>query len=453
MKKLTVGSCFSGIGGLELGLEWTGGFETKWQIEIDPYASAVLRKHWPDVQRFSDITTVSNPPRVDVICGGFPCQDVSLAGARLGLDGKRSTLWTELFRLVCEVKPRWLVAENVSGLLSSDGGRFFGNILRDLAGGGYDAEWGMLSAAGVGAPHLRRRIFILAHTTSARSWGEGGNALHQGRETSPTGEKSLSKNAKRENGFAIGDDRATGENAPYSRLFGQAEHEIETTGPKQLGEAVANPKNSVGRADGAPQDRPRQQFGGTGSPDQPGIDWWATEPNVGRVASRISTELDGGRINEQMDDQEKDATERQLVWEVLREMWINQEFTATPSKLRNRRVPDSLSWLPYKNGPTRWNPPSKENKELLNLWERVSSLSFKEAQHLLSELLERIGEAQRHEAMEPWIDEPNIPRVAKGVVNRVDRLRCLGNAVVPQVAQKVGEMILSCEENNGEEGK
>src|SRR5690606_33792263 len=131
LRKLTVGSCFSGIGGLELGLEWTGGFETKWQIEIDPYASAVLQKHWPNVQRFSDITTVSNPPRVDVICGGFPCQDVSLVGARAGLEGKRSTLWSELFRLVREVRPRWLVAENVPGLLSSDGGRFMGNILRD----------------------------------------------------------------------------------------------------------------------------------------------------------------------------------------------------------------------------------------------------------------------------------------------------------------------------------
>lgn len=160
---ITVGSCFSGIGGLELGLERTRGFETKWQIEWDEYASRVLAKHWPAVKRYKDIRDVVRPESVDIICGGFPCQDVSLAGQRKGLEGKRSTLWGEMFRLICEVKPRWVVAENVPGLLSSDAGRFFGNILRDLAGAGYDAEWGVLSAQDVGANHLRERIFIVAY--------------------------------------------------------------------------------------------------------------------------------------------------------------------------------------------------------------------------------------------------------------------------------------------------
>lgn len=163
MKKLTVGSCFSGIGGLELGLEWTGGFETKWQIEMDAYASKVLEKHWPNVKRYSDIRDVVRPEPVDLICGGFPCQDVSLAGKRAGLEGQRSTLWREMFRLVCEVRPRWIVAENVRGLLSSDDGRFFGNILRDLAGIGYDAEWKMFLASKYGVPQNRWRVFIVAY--------------------------------------------------------------------------------------------------------------------------------------------------------------------------------------------------------------------------------------------------------------------------------------------------
>lgn len=133
---LTVGSCFSGVGGLELGLEWTGGFETKWQIENDEYAARVLAKHWPNVKRYSDIRDVVRPESVDLICGGFPCQDVSMAGARKGLSGERTTLWGEMFRIIREVKPQWVVAENVWGLLSSDNGQFFGNILRDLDGGG-----------------------------------------------------------------------------------------------------------------------------------------------------------------------------------------------------------------------------------------------------------------------------------------------------------------------------
>lgn len=161
---ITVGSCFSGIGGLELGLERTGGFKTKWQIEINDYASKVLEKHWPNVKRYRDIRDVSFPKRVDLICGGFPCQDVSLAGKRAGLGGNRSTLWSEMFRLVCEVKPRWVLAENVPGLLSSDDGRFFGNILRNLASAGYYAGWDLLSASEVGAPHNRKRLFIVANT-------------------------------------------------------------------------------------------------------------------------------------------------------------------------------------------------------------------------------------------------------------------------------------------------
>lgn len=166
--KLTIGSCFSGIGGIELGLEWTGGFETKWQIENDEYATRVLAKHWPHVKRYGDIRDVSFPERVDVITSGFPCQDVSLAGERKGLEGKRSTLWSESFRLICEVKPRWVVAENVPGLLSSDGGRFFGKIIRDLAGGGYRVRWRMLSSCGVGHSHMRYRVFIVAHSSGER---------------------------------------------------------------------------------------------------------------------------------------------------------------------------------------------------------------------------------------------------------------------------------------------
>lgn len=158
------GSLFSGIGGFDLGFE-RAGMTCAWQVEIDDFCNRVLEKHWPNVPRFRDVRDVgrNNLESVDVICGGFPCQDVSLAGNRLGLEGKRSTLWSEFYRIICEIRPRWVVIENVPGLLSSDDGRFFAKILRELSEGGYDAEWRIISASDVGAPHIRERLWIVAY--------------------------------------------------------------------------------------------------------------------------------------------------------------------------------------------------------------------------------------------------------------------------------------------------
>lgn len=163
MKRPTVGSLFAGIGGLDLGFE-RAGFETAWQVEIDDYASAVLAKNWPHVRRWKDIKTFPPEPvddwRVDVIVGGFPCQDISCAGKGAGLDGARSGLFYELIRVVGLLQPRAVVLENTSALLS----RGLGRVLAELAALGFDAEWHCIPAAYVGAPHIRDRIFILAHT-------------------------------------------------------------------------------------------------------------------------------------------------------------------------------------------------------------------------------------------------------------------------------------------------
>lgn len=158
---ITFGSLFAGIGGIDLGLE-RAGMVCKWQVEIDPFCQKVLQRHWPNVTRYSDVRECGkhNLEPVDLICGGFPCQDVSIAGERKGLEGERSTLWSEYARIIYELKPRWIVAENVRGLLSANDGRFFGTVLEDLARRGYDAEWQLLPANLLGAPHERERMFI-----------------------------------------------------------------------------------------------------------------------------------------------------------------------------------------------------------------------------------------------------------------------------------------------------
>lgn len=154
------GSLFSGIGGLDLGLE-RAGMTCAWQVEIEEYASRVLAKHWPDVPRFRDVRECGahNLEPVDLIAGGFPCQDVSDAGPKLGLEGERSGLWSEMFRIVCELRPRYLLVENVAALLH----RGMGRVLGDLASVGFDAEWSVLPACALGAPHPRERVFVVAY--------------------------------------------------------------------------------------------------------------------------------------------------------------------------------------------------------------------------------------------------------------------------------------------------
>jgi len=166
--KLTVGSLFAGIGGIELGLEWTGGFETVWQVEIDDYARRVLEKHWPNVRRWDDVRTFPPEPvdewRCDLVCGGFPCQDISDAGKGAGIDGSRSGLWSEFARVVRTLRPRYVLVENVAALLR----RGVGRVLGDLAQSGYDAEWSVLPAASYGAYHRRERLFLLAYPYQER---------------------------------------------------------------------------------------------------------------------------------------------------------------------------------------------------------------------------------------------------------------------------------------------
>jgi DNA (cytosine-5)-methyltransferase 1 len=158
-------SLFSGIGGLDLGLE-RAGWRCVAQVEIDPFCRRVLAKHWPDVPKFEDVRTFQgteiNEP-IDLIAGGFPCQDISNAQAsngrgRTGLDGARSGMWREFSRIIRAVRPRLCLVENVAALL----GLHFGRVLADLAESGFDAWWDCLPAAAVGARIFRDRVFIVA---------------------------------------------------------------------------------------------------------------------------------------------------------------------------------------------------------------------------------------------------------------------------------------------------
>ncbi len=159
---LTFGSLFSGIGGIELGLERAGFKQHRWYSEIDPYCIRVHEKHWPDVPNLGDVREVdwSTVERVDLICGGYPCQPFSFAGNRDGSEDERH-LWPFMRDAVRVLRPRFVLIENVPGHLSLG----FDRVLADLASLGFDASWSIVSACALGAPHARERLFCVAHST------------------------------------------------------------------------------------------------------------------------------------------------------------------------------------------------------------------------------------------------------------------------------------------------
>jgi DNA (cytosine-5)-methyltransferase 1 len=269
---MTFGSLFAGIGGFDLGFE-RAGMTCKWQVEIDPFARRVLEKHWPNVRRHDDVRTF--PPTndewgVDVICGGFPCQDISNAGKRAGIEGERSGLWSEYARIVCFLRPRFVVVENVSAILA----RGLGRVLGDLAACGYDTEWQCIPASAVGAPHRRDRLWIVAHTegsvfgANARGSRSGerasqgqaqGRALRQRLRRSNDG-RSLDSSS--ETRTAMADTASDGVSAKRNIL-------------KKTGLAASHRNDASGC----------RVASGVREPADQG--WWATEPAVGRVADGV----------------------------------------------------------------------------------------------------------------------------------------------------------------------
>lgn len=190
MSDLRYLSLFSGIGGFDLGFD-RAGMTCAGQVEYDEKARGVLARHWPDTPRLNDVREVKGDEfgTIDLICGGFPCQDVSVAGRRAGLAGERSGLWFEFHRLIDSVKPGTVVIENVPGLLSSHGGQDFAVILRGLVKCGYGVAWRILDAQYFGVAQRRRRVFIVGSLGDGRAaeilfeCEGGGGHIAEGRST------------------------------------------------------------------------------------------------------------------------------------------------------------------------------------------------------------------------------------------------------------------------------
>ena len=314
---------FSGIGGFSLGLE-RAGMKTVAFCEVDKKCQAVLKKHWPDVPIFDDVSTLTGEQieeKIDVICGGFPCQDISLAGKGAGLAGKRSGLWSEFHRLIKEIRPKYAIIENVSALRS----RGLDQVLGALSEIGYDAEWHCITASSVGAPHRRDRIWIVAYPRDNT------------RRDSIAG--SLGRN---------------GEGELEERI--RTSETTEITGSSKTSETLSD-SNSAGR-------RESNEAMERGSSEQ----------------------LDSSSVQSSQDVSNSNVTRL--------ERWLSDGIAS------------SQGWEESSDGCTT---------ERSVRWRRG-----------------RNGE---------WTSEPSVGRVVDGFPGRVDRLKQLGNAVVPQIPEIIGRAI------------
>lgn len=256
MTKLRVLDLFSGIGGFSLGLERTGGFETVAFCEYEAFPRAVLAKHWPDVPCFPDVRTLKGSDidgPVDVICGGYPCQPFSTAGQRRGKEDDRH-LWPEFSRLVAELRPTWVIGENVAGHISMG----LDDVLSDLEGQGYACRTFVIPACAVGAPHRRDRVWTVAHAHRSRQ-----------QQSYKTLARRLSEQS---NGSSI-QPRKNVANADQQRLEGRIQNEKPDEKRRQKSSERQLGKCCNGRG-------------------WNGDVFWATEPSVGRVAHGVSRRVD-----------------------------------------------------------------------------------------------------------------------------------------------------------------
>lgn len=339
---------FAGIGGFDLGLEATGYFKTIMQSEIEKYPQSILVEHWPDAIQVGDCTQANYTEydvQVDVICGGFPCQDISIAGRQKGITGERSSLFSEMLRAANHYKQKYILFENVRRLLSINNGEDFLYVLSEINAAGYNAEWRIVSAESVGAPHKRERLFIVAYAK------ELGNAFGCGLEESVDASKSAS---------------STGARSARDHQAGNDDKELGYTISKGL-----------------------QERDITAECYQP--TFWDTETDkeLGNTEhhGHATTKITGS--NEQTNKHSTPRTNQ------------SSEYPRTSSRTYLRTIQPRLF--------TR-------NPRTSTYWDTAIQYRGR-------------------------LVEPHIPLLADGVSNRAHQIKAYGNAIVPQVAEYVGQMV------------
>jgi DNA (cytosine-5)-methyltransferase 1 len=354
---------FSGIGGFSLGLEATGGFETVAFCDYDSYCQKILRKHWPWVTIYDDIKELNHEKlnsnghtKIDIITGGYPCQPFSVAGRQQGEKDPRH-VWPEYFRLIKELRPTWIIGENVSGHVKLG----LDTVLENLESEGYSARTFSISASSIGANHQRERLWIIAHSNNAGDRTSQSSVDRHGQKT----------NQRRE-GFTQPESSGHGEDLENTGRSRRSGSEFQRKNENEIGEKNAN------------------QFERSSS---------SSQSNVANTSTHRS-----------FDESERNI--RGLAKESSRK----EETRHQPSVcIKTRSSKRSKNMV-------------HSDSERLEKWESIGENFSQEYQTLIG--------------ADWWSTEPDVGRVANGVPKRVDRLKSLGNSLVPHIPYYIGMSIL-----------
>jgi len=431
---------FSGIGGFSLGLERTGQFKTVAFCEIDKYCKLLLQKHWKGVKIYDDVKKITKEgfeadgiPSPDVITGGFPCQPFSVAGKQKGTSDDRH-LWPEMFRIIKAFKPRFVIGENVRGIINIQDGVVFEAVCTDLESEGYEVQPFIIPAAGVGAPHRRERVWIIATNSSE------------------LGCRSGSDNWKRRQ-IQNDEERNVKKDQPKQQRWESRSREESNT--RSITESRTNQRNEFRRQDlsGSKNvadtesknihQQSRENYS-TGKI----VEGWKT-----KIWSELGRRSEIGR-NEDVENSRRTLRQRTELREKnedeIRKENANQHQRSSSSSESN--VADTNTG--FSNG---------ENQEI-QTGRNTSNTSSEKLADTNSERLEGFRESGRELSQKFfatdssegqqgtmdqgwWSVEPDVGRVAHGVFGRVHRLKGLGNAIVPQIAEEIGRAIINADNN------
>lgn len=401
---------FSGIGGGELGLE-RAGITTVTMCERDEFCQKVLKKHWPQIPLASDIENLRAEKwgnfvelfykeemiyhgTIDLLSGGFPCQPFSIAGKQRGAADDRF-IWPENFRLVKEIQPTWFLGENVPGIINME----LEQVCSDLEGEGFEVQTFVIPACGVDAPHRRNRVWILAYSKhngqiNAKKPSHNAEAICRGQE----GQESAKQLAGMDSSTFMA-------NTSFFNVEG-------FWPPKQQ------------KSEAWPEEATPDSNSNTGRTSQ-----WLPESGMGRILNGLPTELHIiGRIESEQASGKKSKSEAdESIWKMLRAMWQYRKLTTSSCDLYARSIYNIMPTVSREIACERWFMGYRIEKDegLYSMWQTFYTKSFQEAQLMQQGMLERIRAFECKQKMESE-----------------NRLRVLGNAIVPQLMQVFGEYIL-----------